>query len=66
MRLFAAVVGQTCSCSGRVPVAVTYLCAEASAVLLSDRYVVDSGFVKQLNHNPRVGLDVLEVVPISK
>ncbi|XP_066491186.1 probable ATP-dependent RNA helicase DHX40 isoform X2 [Tiliqua scincoides] len=30
------------------------------------RYVVDSGFVKQLNHNPRVGLDMLEVVPISK
>ncbi|CAM5164643.1 unnamed protein product [Eretmochelys imbricata] len=30
------------------------------------RYVVDSGFVKQLNHNPRVGLDILEVVPISK
>uniref|UniRef100_A0A8D0HI25 Probable ATP-dependent RNA helicase DHX40 n=1 Tax=Sphenodon punctatus TaxID=8508 RepID=A0A8D0HI25_SPHPU len=30
------------------------------------RYVVDSGFVKQLNHNPRLGLDILEVVPISK
>ncbi|XP_067864579.1 probable ATP-dependent RNA helicase DHX40 [Heptranchias perlo] len=30
------------------------------------RYVVDCGFVKQLNHNPRVGLDILEVVPISK
>ncbi|XP_051891755.1 probable ATP-dependent RNA helicase DHX40 isoform X2 [Pristis pectinata] len=30
------------------------------------RYVVDCGFVKQLNHNPLVGLDVLEVVPISK
>nr|XP_020642606.1 probable ATP-dependent RNA helicase DHX40 isoform X2 [Pogona vitticeps] len=29
-------------------------------------FVVDSGFVKQLNHNPRVGLDMLEVVPISK
>nr|XP_054957643.1 TBC1 domain family member 3G-like isoform X2 [Pan paniscus] len=30
------------------------------------RYVVDGGFVKQLNHNPRLGLDILEVVPISK
>ncbi|XP_056672467.1 probable ATP-dependent RNA helicase DHX40 isoform X3 [Monodelphis domestica] len=30
------------------------------------RYVVDGGFVKQLNHNPRLGLDMLEVVPISK
>nr|KAF6308899.1 DEAH-box helicase 40 [Pipistrellus kuhlii] len=29
-------------------------------------YVVDGGFVKQLNHNPRLGLDILEVVPISK
>lgn len=27
---------------------------------------MDSGFVKQLNHNSRVGMDVLEVVPISK
>lgn len=45
---------------------------ETSVVCFSDksqifsRYVVDSGFVKQLNHNPRVGLDILEVVPISK
>lgn len=30
------------------------------------RYIVDSGFVKQLNHNSRVGMDILEVVPISK
>ncbi|XP_016092189.1 probable ATP-dependent RNA helicase DHX40 [Sinocyclocheilus grahami] len=29
-------------------------------------YIVDSGFVKQLNHNSNVGLDILEVVPISK
>ncbi|XP_029027999.1 probable ATP-dependent RNA helicase DHX40 [Betta splendens] len=29
-------------------------------------YIIDSGFVKQLNHNSRVGMDVLEVVPISK
>ncbi|RXM97739.1 putative ATP-dependent RNA helicase DHX40 [Acipenser ruthenus] len=33
---------------------------------IEDRYIVDSGFVKQLNHNSRVGLDILEVVPISK
>ena len=32
----------------------------------SNRYIVDSGFVKQLNHNSRVGMDILEVVPISK
>ncbi|RXM97735.1 putative ATP-dependent RNA helicase DHX40 [Acipenser ruthenus] len=32
---------------------------------IEDRYIVDSGFVKQLNHNSRVGLDILEVVPIS-
>ncbi|KAF3816732.1 hypothetical protein GH733_014080, partial [Mirounga leonina] len=33
---------------------------------LDGLYVVDGGFVKQLNHNPRLGLDILEVVPISK
>ena len=30
------------------------------------RYVVDSGFVKQLSYNPRTGLDALQVVPISR
>ncbi|XP_070579352.1 probable ATP-dependent RNA helicase DHX40 isoform X2 [Ptychodera flava] len=30
------------------------------------RYVVDSGFVKQLSFNPRTGLDALQVVPISR
>ncbi|KAG8002175.1 putative ATP-dependent RNA helicase DHX40 [Nibea albiflora] len=30
------------------------------------KYIIDSGFVKQLNHNSRVGMDILEVVPISK
>lgn len=30
------------------------------------RYIIDSGFVKQLNHNSRVGMDILEVVPISQ
>ena len=29
-------------------------------------YVIDSGYVKQLSFNPRTGLDVLAVVPISK
>ncbi|KAM4797253.1 putative ATP-dependent RNA helicase DHX40 [Rhinophrynus dorsalis] len=40
--------------------------AATSVTIDGIRYVVDSGFVKQLNHNPRVGLDVLEIVPISK
>nr|XP_034995860.1 probable ATP-dependent RNA helicase DHX40 [Zootoca vivipara] len=40
--------------------------AATSLTIDGIRYVVDSGFVKQLNHNPRVGLDTLEVVPISK
>uniref|UniRef100_H3AKB7 RNA helicase n=1 Tax=Latimeria chalumnae TaxID=7897 RepID=H3AKB7_LATCH len=40
--------------------------AATSLTVSGIRYVVDSGFVKQLNHNPRVGLDILEVVPISK
>ena len=29
-------------------------------------YVIDSGYVKQMGYNPRTGLDVLEIVPISK
>ncbi|XP_053130548.1 probable ATP-dependent RNA helicase DHX40 isoform X2 [Hemicordylus capensis] len=40
--------------------------AATSLTVEGIRYVVDSGFVKQLSHNPRVGLDTLEVVPISK
>ncbi|KAL8199093.1 UNVERIFIED_CONTAM: putative ATP-dependent RNA helicase dhx40 [Gekko kuhli] len=40
--------------------------AATSLTIDGIRYVVDSGFVKQVNHNPRVGLDTLEVVPISK
>ncbi|XP_030633041.1 probable ATP-dependent RNA helicase DHX40 [Chanos chanos] len=40
--------------------------AATSLTINGIRYVVDSGFVKQLNHNSRVGLDILEVVPISK
>ncbi|XP_042298682.1 probable ATP-dependent RNA helicase DHX40 isoform X1 [Sceloporus undulatus] len=40
--------------------------AATSLTIDGIRFVVDSGFVKQLNHNPRVGLDMLEVVPISK
>ncbi|NXS08581.1 DHX40 helicase, partial [Neodrepanis coruscans] len=40
--------------------------AATSLTIEGIRYVVDAGFVKQLNHNPRVGLDILEVVPISK
>ncbi|XP_067866806.1 probable ATP-dependent RNA helicase DHX40 isoform X1 [Heterodontus francisci] len=40
--------------------------AATSLTIDGIKYVVDCGFVKQLNHNPRVGLDILEVVPISK
>uniref|UniRef100_A0A8C7YHV7 RNA helicase n=1 Tax=Oryzias sinensis TaxID=183150 RepID=A0A8C7YHV7_9TELE len=40
--------------------------AATSLTINGIKYIVDSGFVKQLNHNSRVGLDVLEVVPISK
>ncbi|XP_041849990.1 probable ATP-dependent RNA helicase DHX40 [Melanotaenia boesemani] len=40
--------------------------AATSLTIDGIKYIVDSGFVKQLNHNSRVGMDVLEVVPISK
>ncbi|XP_029468490.1 probable ATP-dependent RNA helicase DHX40 [Rhinatrema bivittatum] len=40
--------------------------AATSLTIDGIRFVVDSGFVKQLNHNPRAGLDVLEVVPSAK
>lgn len=39
---------------------------EEDDAVFPNRYIVDSGFVKQLNHNSRVGMDILEVVPISK
>ncbi|NP_001184155.2 probable ATP-dependent RNA helicase DHX40 [Xenopus tropicalis] len=40
--------------------------AATSVTIEGIRYVIDSGFVKQLNYNPRAGLDILEIVPISK
>uniref|UniRef100_A0A1A8G040 RNA helicase n=3 Tax=Nothobranchius korthausae TaxID=1143690 RepID=A0A1A8G040_9TELE len=40
--------------------------AATSLTINGIKYIVDSGFVKQLNHNSRVGMDVLEVLPISK
>ncbi|XP_069471235.1 probable ATP-dependent RNA helicase DHX40 isoform X3 [Ambystoma mexicanum] len=40
--------------------------AATSLTIPGIRYVVDSGFVKQLNHNPRIGMDILEVVPIAQ
>ncbi|XP_041919727.1 probable ATP-dependent RNA helicase DHX40 isoform X3 [Alosa sapidissima] len=40
--------------------------AATSLTINGIRYIVDSGFVKQLNHSPRAGMDILEVVPISK
>ncbi|KAL6116415.1 dhx40 [Pungitius sinensis] len=40
--------------------------AATSLTIDGIKYIIDSGFVKQLNHNSRVGMDILEVVPISK
>lgn len=40
--------------------------AATSLTIDGIKYIVDSGFVKQLNHNSRVSMDILEVVPISK
>ncbi|XP_010755444.2 probable ATP-dependent RNA helicase DHX40 [Larimichthys crocea] len=40
--------------------------AATSLTINGIKYIIDSGFVKQLNHNSRVGMDILEVVPISK
>ncbi|XP_028320167.1 probable ATP-dependent RNA helicase DHX40 [Gouania willdenowi] len=40
--------------------------AATSLTINGIKYIVDSGFVKQLNHNSRVGMDILEVVPISQ
>ncbi|XP_068173354.1 probable ATP-dependent RNA helicase DHX40 isoform X2 [Antennarius striatus] len=40
--------------------------AATSLTIDGIKYIVDSGFVKQLIHNSRVGMDILEVVPISK
>ncbi|XP_034023852.1 probable ATP-dependent RNA helicase DHX40 isoform X2 [Thalassophryne amazonica] len=40
--------------------------AATSLTISGIKYIVDSGYVKQLSHNSRVGMDVLEVVPISK
>ncbi|XP_056139272.1 probable ATP-dependent RNA helicase DHX40 [Lampris incognitus] len=40
--------------------------AATSLTINGIKYIIDSGFVKQLNHKSRVGMDILEVVPISK
>ncbi|XP_068601474.1 probable ATP-dependent RNA helicase DHX40 [Brachionichthys hirsutus] len=40
--------------------------AATSLTIDGVKYIIDSGFVKQLTHNSRVGMDVLEVGPISK
>ncbi|XP_062872435.1 probable ATP-dependent RNA helicase DHX40 isoform X1 [Trichomycterus rosablanca] len=40
--------------------------AATSLTINGVKFIVDSGFVKQLNHNSNVGLDILDVVPISK
>lgn len=40
--------------------------AETSVTISGLRYVVDSGFMKVRNYDPRKFIDVLAVVPISK
>ncbi|KAH7826471.1 ATP-dependent RNA helicase DHX8/PRP22 [Monocercomonoides exilis] len=40
--------------------------AEASLTIDGIRFVIDSGFVKQNSFNPRLGMDSLTIVPISK
>ena len=40
--------------------------AETSITIDGIRYVVDPGFVKELWYDPKVGMDTLKVVPISK
>jgi pre-mRNA-splicing factor ATP-dependent RNA helicase DHX16 len=39
--------------------------AETSLTIDTIRYVIDSGFVKQVSYNPRTGCESLDVVPIS-
>lgn len=40
--------------------------AETSITIDGIRYVVDPGFVKELWYEPKVGMDTLKIVPISK
>ncbi|KAF5842772.1 Oligonucleotide/oligosaccharide-binding protein [Dunaliella salina] len=40
--------------------------AETSITISGVRYVVDPGFVKARSHNPRLGADALQVVPVSQ
>jgi ATP-dependent RNA helicase DHX8/PRP22 len=40
--------------------------AETSLTIDGIGYVVDCGYVKQKNYNPRTGMDALIVVPISR
>eukprot|EP00200_Dunaliella_tertiolecta_P009980 CAMPEP_0202383708 /NCGR_PEP_ID=MMETSP1127-20130417/50795_1 /ASSEMBLY_ACC=CAM_ASM_000462 /TAXON_ID=3047 /ORGANISM="Dunaliella tertiolecta, Strain CCMP1320" /LENGTH=702 /DNA_ID=CAMNT_0048983277 /DNA_START=50 /DNA_END=2155 /DNA_ORIENTATION=- len=40
--------------------------AETSITISGVRYVVDPGFVKARVHNPRLGADALQVVPVSQ
>lgn len=40
--------------------------AETSLTIDNIVYVIDSGFAKQKNYNPRTGMETLTVVPISK
>ncbi len=40
--------------------------AETSLTIDGIGFVIDCGYVKQKNFNPRTGMDALVVVPISK
>ena len=40
--------------------------AETSLTIDGVGFVIDSGHVKQKQYNPKTGMDVLTVVPISK
>lgn len=40
--------------------------AETSITIDGIRYVVDPGFVKELWYDPKIGMDTLKIVPISK
>ena len=40
--------------------------AETSITINGIRYVIDSGLAKARIYNPRIGIDSLSVIPISK
>ncbi|KAK8885716.1 ATP-dependent RNA helicase dhx8 [Tritrichomonas musculus] len=52
--------------AGSRKVVVATNIAETSITIDGIRYVVDPGFVKELWYDPKIGMDTLKVVPISK